>query len=447
MTATCGVACGDSASATSASGVCGTCLGLRSPGTAEKAADLVAQALRAHRDATTKQRGANQEQEQVEQHRYALEISVPASQMLWSDLSDAESFGDSHLAKTDVAAAFKSVVREKLREKLRENDGIVLDTEAQVTARLSVRHDASDEAARALLIAEKLGPSRKRKRGEADLLSRARLTELVGRLKRQSGSTGPDNFIPSHFEDACAMDVSLTRAPIFVQGRYRKLARGVSQTPWLLKNNPAPSVESLIAPALKERSGATSFKFHSAGREDIDVRMLGGGRPFVVELENASRIPTQQELVDIQEEHINKDPEGRVEVLDLVVADRTCMDRLREGALSKKKQYTCLVWTASPMRPKDLHKLDAVKDLVVSQRTPIRVLHRRSALDRAKVIHSCACEYINSHFFILRLVASAGTYIKEFVHGDFGRTCPSVGSLLSCEADILQLDVEELIYT
>ena len=27
--------------------------------------------------------------------------------------------------------------------------------------------------------------------------------------------------------------------------------------------------------------------FHSAGREDSDVRMLGGGRPFVVELVNS----------------------------------------------------------------------------------------------------------------------------------------------------------------
>ena len=37
-----------------------------------------------------------------------------------------------------------------------------------------------------------------------------------------------------------------------------------------------------------------------------------------------------------------------------------------------------------------------------------------------------------------------GTYIKEFVHGDFGRTVPSFGSLVGCAADILTLDVEEV---
>lgn len=42
------------------------------------------------------------------------------------------------------------------------------------------------------------------------------------------------------------------------------------------------------------------------------------------------------------------------------------------------------------------------------------------------------------------MLASAGTYIKEFVHGDLGRTSPSIGSLLSSEADILQLDVTQV---
>ena len=42
--------------------------------------------------------------------------------------------------------------------------------------------------------------------------------------------------------------------------------------------------------------------------------------------------------------------------------------------------------------------------------------------------------------------AQAGTYIKEFVHGDGGRTLPSLGSLLGCgePAEILELDVLEV---
>jgi tRNA pseudouridine synthase 10 len=45
--------------------------------------------------------------------------------------------------------------------------------------------------------------------------------------------------------------------------------------------------------------------------------------------------------------------------------------------------------------------------------------------------------------FKLDIKTQAGTYIKEFVHGDFGRTQPSLGHLLGgvC-VDILALDVQ-----
>ena len=35
----------------------------------------------------------------------------------------------------------------------------------------------------------------------------------------------------------------------------------------------------------------------------------------------------------------------------------------------------------------------------------------------------------------------AGTYVKELVHGDLGRTVPNLSSILGCEVDILALDV------
>lgn len=40
--------------------------------------------------------------------------------------------------------------------------------------------------------------------------------------------------------------------------------------------------------------------------------------------------------------------------------------------------------------------------------------------------------YINPHHFLCTIEASAGTYIKEFIHGDLGRTQPNMGELLVC---------------
>ena len=60
---------------------------------------------------------------------------------------------------------------------------------------------------------------------------------------------------------------------------------------------------------------------------------------------------------------------------------------------------------------------------------------------RDKEIYKLKAIKIKRNYMILHLLASAGTYIKEFVHSDLGRTVPSIGSILDCEADILQLDV------
>ena len=65
-------------------------------------------------------------------------------------------------------------------------------------------------------------------------------------------------------------------------------------------------------------------------------------------------------------------------------------------------------------------------------------------MTRDKTVHALSVERLNAHWMIIRLTTSAGMYVKEFVHGDFGRTVPSVGSLLNCRADIIQLDVERV---
>lgn len=86
--------------------------------------------------------------------------------------------------------------------------------------------------------------------------------------------------------------------------------------------------------------------------------------------------------------------------------------------------------------------------MTLNQKTPLRVLHRRTLMVRLKTIHKLVALPIDSCNMILCVLASAGiaffhigTYIKEFVHGDLGRTLPNIGSLTNNQADIFQLDV------
>lgn len=67
------------------------------------------------------------------------------------------------------------------------------------------------------------------------------------------------------------------------------------------------------------------LRFHSAGREDLDVRMLGVGRPFVFELEEARRVPTGREQLEMIEKSINSTSK-LVQVIDLQPTDVYALD-------------------------------------------------------------------------------------------------------------------------
>lgn len=189
-------------------------------------------------------------------------------------------------------------------------------------------------------------------------------------------------------------------------------------------------------------AGARTFKFHSAGREDIDVRMLGNGRPFIMEFENPRRAYSAKEEL---EKFQTAETGDLVKISDVKFVEEDYFVELKAGEKTKSKVYTCFVWVKDKITPEMLREnLDSVRDLTVYQKTPLRVLHRRSLMTREKKFYRLKSEYINPNFFILHVLASAGAYIKEFVHSDLGRTVPNVGSLLNTKADILQLDVTNL---
>ena len=103
---------------------------------------------------------------------------------------------------------------------------------------------------------------------------------------------------------------------------------------------------------------------------------------------------------------------------------------MKNAAEGKHKTYVAVIYSENVITPEKIKELESVKDLEIKQKTPVRVLHRRSLLTRDKMIYSMTTTYVNPHHFILELEASGGTYIKEFVHGDLGRTRPNVGELL-----------------
>uniref|UniRef100_A0A8D0GJP7 tRNA pseudouridine synthase Pus10 n=1 Tax=Sphenodon punctatus TaxID=8508 RepID=A0A8D0GJP7_SPHPU len=242
-----------------------------------------------------------------------------------------------------------------------------------------------------------------------------------------------------------ALEIQCTNGAIFVAGRYNKYSRDLPQTPWIIdgERKLESSVEELISEPLVTVFKVDSFNFSSSGREDVDVRTLGNGRPFAVELVNPRRVHFATEEMKELQQTINNSTD-KIKVRDLQLVTREAIGRMKEGEEEKTKTYSALVWTEKAIQKGDISFLDEMKELKLDQKTPLRVLHRRPLAVRPRVIHTMQSAYIDEHHFRLHLKTQAGTYIKEFVHGDFGRTKPNMGSLLGTTADILELDVESV---
>ncbi|KAL5778307.1 hypothetical protein ACOSP7_011233 [Xanthoceras sorbifolium] len=262
-----------------------------------------------------------------------------------------------------------------------------------------------------------------------------------------NSSSDVSEFPLEKVNERCRLECLCYRTSIYFGGRYLKYSRNVSQTRWIIDEERMgeASIEELIGGNILPMCRGDNYKFHAAGREDIDVRMLGSGRPFLVEIQNARQVPSELFVKEI-ETKINNLENKLIRVKNLKAVGSQGWTLMREGESEKQKQYVALVWISRPLQDEELQSISSMKELHILQRTPIRVLHRRSPLEREKIIHWMNIEKIagSSQYFLLHLCTQAGTYIKEFVHGDHGRTNPSIGSILGCRAEILQLDVTEV---
>ena len=61
---------------------------------------------------------------------------------------------------------------------------------------------------------------------------------------------------------------------------------------------------------------------------------------------------------------------------------------MHEGSEEKEKEYTAICWAEKPLSDEDELKLSNIRDMEISQATPVRVLHRRTSMARPRTIVS-----------------------------------------------------------
>ena len=281
---------------------------------------------------------------------------------------------------------------------------------------------------------------------------------LLGkRLEEQTGKTvefrKPDlAVIVNPWAETIALQVN----PLFVAGRYCKLVRDIPQSKWFCRSCRGKgcekcggtgklypeSVEEIVSKPLLEAAEGEKSAFHASGREDVDARMLGSGRPFVVEVSKPRK--RKLDLAKVKEA-INAIGEGKVQVSRLRFTSRDLVRKLKK-AESAQKEYRVLIEFGRDVTEEELRDLEAkLTGVSIKQQTPLRVLHRRADLTREKYIYKVKVKKVAPKQAEMIVRCQGGLYVKELVSSDEGRTVPSIPELLGTGANTLKLDVLKVI--
>ena len=241
--------------------------------------------------------------------------------------------------------------------------------------------------------------------------------------------------------------VELQVNSLLIYAQYNKYSREIPQTEWHCRkcrgsgceecdwtgHQYPTSVQEEIEPSFLRESKAVESKFHGGGREDVDAKCLGK-REFVLEL--IEPLKRDLDLEELQEEVNNSTDKIEIFNIEFTHKDKAADIKQKHA----DKEYKAVVETEDEITEEDLENIsEAVGE--IQQDTPERVEHRRADKKRIREVYEVSWEKTGDKEFELTVKAEAGTYIKELIHGDNGRTQPNISDLIGTQAECVQLDV------
>lgn len=269
---------------------------------------------------------------------------------------------------------------------------------------------------------------------------------LISALRKESGLPYDGDGDCRVVLDFQAGKAHLERNELFVFGRYMKRKSGLSQSRWLCsrcqgkgcaecegKGKFYDSVEERIGEPFRAAAGCEDYVMHASGREDVDATN-SAGRPFVLELKRPER--RKLALADIASEVAKS---GEVAVKDMRIVPRAFVEVVTESHFDKC--YEAETEFGRPVTDEDVAKIRSIEGRTLLQQTPTRVSHRRADLVRHRKVKHIEAVNVRGERALLIVKAEAGTYIKELISGDRGRTVPSVAGELGTRAECKALEV------
>lgn len=247
--------------------------------------------------------------------------------------------------------------------------------------------------------------------------------------------------------------VEMTITPLFIYGRYNKFSREIPQTKWPcrvcrgkgcerchgLGKMYSTSVQEILGDIALEMAEGTDHFFHGMGREDIDAKMLGTGRPFILEISNPKK-----RSIDLNILEAKANESENASYSDLRFSNKDEVRKIKSAA--PDKTYSAVVSFHDKVNKGLVDEvLQSLNQVCITQQTPVRVSHRRADLARKRHIRKIHLVDFSEDGMVLEITAESGTYIKEFVSGDGGRTVPSISEKLGTDCKVTALDVIQIL--
>lgn len=274
--------------------------------------------------------------------------------------------------------------------------------------------------------------------------------QIVRKIKEETGK----KYSASNANFRIRLDLknyklSTENEPIFIFGRYEKYSREISQTRWICrkcngrgcmhcddKGKNYLSLEEIIGDEFKKEFGCENYYLHASGREDVDVENHAG-RAFVLQIVNPKKIEVNFKKIRTKIEKTKK-----IRVNDLKMVDRRFVEMVSNSHFNKS--YIAEIELGRKVLKKDLKKLKEFSGVILKQKTPTRVKHRRKdTIRKRRVISIDVLKYCDNKIE-LEIITEPGTYIKELIGGDNGRTQPNISETLGTNAECTKLTVSKI---
>lgn len=256
---------------------------------------------------------------------------------------------------------------------------------------------------------------------------------------RSPDFANPDAVIVVQLDEEFRYRLTPQVNPIILKGYYMKFGRNIPHVPWITREGMRKyplSVQEFVEERTRDLFRAAVVKIHAAGREDVDARMLGTGRPLVIEV-------VEPRIREIDMAKLNEVLRGKEIVVQVSSrASRLDIRQLKGESGKRGKAYRVLVLSSRPLGLDDLRKLESeLANRAIRQRTPTRILRRKRDREVVKRVRSVKARAITPYLFEAIVHCDGGLYVKELVHCDGGRTSPCFGEVLGAAVAPLELDV------